>query len=68
MIAVERIALSPRRAAVPPKPPRLASAIDTQRKNLEEAPWLFHGILNHCLNDNVQHEFLLNLSPSYEAT
>lgn len=66
--ADDKVALSPWPTGMPAIPPELPSTMDIQDRILRGAPWLFYRILDQYLNDDVQHEFLLNWAPDYEAT
>lgn len=48
----DRVALAPWPTVVLLIPPESASGIEIQNKNLEETPWLFQAIIDHCLKED----------------
>lgn len=62
------VLLAPWTAGFPPMSPKLASAKEIRDKNLERAPWLFHGFFDDYLKDDGKIEFLSNWSPNYNNT
>lgn len=63
-----RVTLTPRQTDVPTISPESASEKDTHYKNMEGTPWLYPRIMDDCLKDDNQLEFLLSWSPNFEAT
>lgn len=68
MITADRIALTLCPIGMPPVPPYSSLAEDIQNTNLLEKSWMFQKLLDYCLIDDDQLEFLLNCGPNYQAT
>lgn len=59
-IKADRFVLAHQLTGVPTKLPLPASTAEVQDKNFEGTPWLYHGILDHRLQEDSQLEFHLD--------